>query len=488
MAMRGKRSGVVVDLLQTKYSEDDGQDVNEFYAVAKTRVTQESPSRIKESTKQKKKKKNNYKPRFSLPGLEQGEEEAQESVQVSKYVTKVASTKGKSHFSPGDVSRASTAPTTPGPSEPTTPGAMETPKSEVHDTLLTSPSSEHREIQGTFTTPRDLEDSDQDDGTDEDIEVTRISPDERKQKAQERAGTPKSPAFHPVSMTTEPLDEEDDLIPPPPPDEPPESDIVNPPDEATPRVESEEEEDQRNGFSDDDDKEGSGFQLSGTPGAPSESDEEEQERVLEKKRRVKETLESRRREVVKESRTHNRKEASQMPKASRLKKKARFVSPQGVQSGDREFSEIPLAAYKHSPDDKYLRRSSRAKCKPLAYWKNERIIYGPNDNPDVMGLMPVPVSILQAEATPYKKIRRTVKIAKRDKRGSDSDSDDSDPPFDSTKLRKKYDFNDGEIAHVWDSSLDDSRDLSTCGVRVCHVQHYDHVSHFLLVHRGYFLY
>jgi len=133
------------------------------------------------------------------------------------------------------------------------------------------------------------------------MQASRISPGERSGLAQDRAR--KSPAVQPFIMTEELInndddddndDENNDLIPPPPPDN---RDVVEqPPDAASPRAESEEA-----GFTDDncdfedddddDDKEGSGFQAAGTPAAPSERDEEEHERSLEKKRRLKVSLE-----------------------------------------------------------------------------------------------------------------------------------------------------------------------------------------------------
>lgn len=518
---QGKRTGVVVDARKPKlvvHSQQDGDgdddepeddDMIDHYlsTAAQPPVTQEEQQQKQQKARGhpktpppsilKNKSNHKNKPRFSMPGVGDDDNKIHEEVapgKSSKYMGKVVTSKGNVDFSPGDVSRASTAFTTPGSRRE----AM-TPKSTARSQMQGTP------IQDT---PQEQEEEGEDDDEemvdspllhdqggdgseeedDDEMEVARVSP-QRTPQAQERMT--KSPAVQPVTMTEDPMEQEeddgdDDMIPPPPPEENSESDVVDQQPSvavaATSRAEAEDDVDvdddddeRRNDFPldndnfDDDDKEGSGFQVAGTPGVQSESDDDEQERIVDKKRRVKESLEARRRkEKEMESKKPISKAGARKLKATKpQQKKARFVSPQGIQAGDRIFDEIPVDRYKHSPEDKTLRRSNRARCPPLQYWKSERIIYGPNDDPEVMGLMPVPVSVLTAQPTPYKKINRQAKRPRSAREGDDDDDDESEPeedrnpPFDSTKLRKKFEILDGETAFVWDETIDDGREMST---------------------------
>ncbi len=160
---------------------------------------------------------------------------------------------------------------------------------------------------------------------------------------------------------------------------------------------------------------------------------------------------------------------------------------QGIPTGNRDYEIVPVSDYKgshppgeepHTPGGSALRRSRRAKFKPLAYWKNEKFLYGPNDERDglgdAMGDMPVVVAVQHALPTPHKEVKpkEPEKKKKKDKKrkrkgGDDSDSDDESDeeakdlkiPYDDKALRKKYRIKNGESGSVWSETLETATDI-----------------------------
>lgn len=146
-------------------------------------------------------------------------------------------------------------------------------------------------------------------------------------------------------------------------------------------------------------------------------------------------------------------------------KKVRISAPfggSGYQSGPREYRTIPVEEFEDDDDDapEGTRRSTRRKFRPLLFWKNEKIVYEPNhedgDLAEVFGDMPMVAGVQQAQPTPYKK--RTV----TPKYDSDNDNESGRKAtkkstkvssevklFDSDKLRKKFDIDDGDTAPIW---------------------------------------
>lgn len=161
-------------------------------------------------------------------------------------------------------------------------------------------------------------------------------------------------------------------------------------------------------------------------------------------------------------------ETAKTPAVQKGRKKQRQVtlfSPPGYPVGNREMNPVPVSDYKESPEQG-KRRSRRMHVKPLAYWKNERIVYGPHDEDgelgDEMGCMPVPMSVLTALPTPRKQ-RKPVAFAGGSKKGIHSHENAvvvEEKPFDDSRLRKKYKFVDGEYAQIWDEALEASTDDS----------------------------
>lgn len=227
---------------------------------------------------------------------------------------------------------------------------------------------------------------------------------------------------------------------------------------------------------DDDDKEGTGFNMINDPETPQSvrdkrARKEEQELRARKKKR--------RKSVDTEDTTPPR-------KSKKKDKKRRVVfSPQGIPTGNRDYENIPLShLVEPSPGDEGasgLRRSRRAKCKPLEFWKNEKLGYGPAEEDewedewaDAIGDMPVVKHVVKALPTPYRKrkpnanaAKKKSKSGKKGKRRSSRDSDDDDvieEVFDTKELKRKFKSNlvEGESTIVWDDGKDESNELSKC--------------------------
>ena len=165
----------------------------------------------------------------------------------------------------------------------------------------------------------------------------------------------------------------------------------------------------------------------------------------------------------------------------------------GIPAGPREYEAIPVTDYKahyapgeepQTPGGSALRRSRRAKFKPLQFWKNEKLIYEAQNEEgllgEAMGDMPVVAGVMHALPTPYKEPKRREptkqsssssnkdgkkKNKDKRKRGDDDDSDEEDAsraasmePFDDKSLRKKYRIRNGESGTVWSETLESATD------------------------------
>ena len=64
-----------------------------------------------------------------------------------------------------------------------------------------------------------------------------------------------------------------------------------------------------------------------------------------------------------------------------------------------------------------MRRSRRARFAPLAFWKNEKLVYEAQQEEGIlgeaMGDMPVVVAVLKAQPRPYKEVKRIVPEKKK---------------------------------------------------------------------------
>lgn len=210
-----------------------------------------------------------------------------------------------------------------------------------------------------------------------------------------------------------------------------------------------------------------GRQKKGAKNPESQEDGERNELKIKKKKKKK-----KRKKEVQESDSEEQTSRRKGKTSKNMQHKMAYFSPKGIPAGPREFTTIPVSALKASRrtsngDEEQqagLRRSQRARLAPLEFWKNERIIYGPNDFDeelyDSVTNMPVPMAISRAEPTPYKprKKRSTETTSKAKKKDNDTKRAIEDVPFDSTELRKKYHFIDGSEAWLWNDATDEKRD------------------------------
>jgi hypothetical protein len=155
---------------------------------------------------------------------------------------------------------------------------------------------------------------------------------------------------------------------------------------------------------------------------------------------------------------------------------------EGVPVANREYETVPVSDFKSSPTGdptsrtpggSTLRRSRRARCEPLQWWKNERLVYGPQNEDgllgEAMGDMPVVTHVNKALPTPYKEVKRErkapVEAAEGGKRGGKKRSGEEVvtrvedmPRYDDKALRKKYKktFSDGESGSVWSETFEET--------------------------------
>ncbi|CAB9514344.1 expressed unknown protein [Seminavis robusta] len=164
--------------------------------------------------------------------------------------------------------------------------------------------------------------------------------------------------------------------------------------------------------------------------------------------------------------TRDRSQNSVTPETVLNKKKRKKVnfgpSTEGYPVGPRGYTSVSIEECVEDSGRTDLRRSRRARTQPLQYWKNERFVYGANQEDGVlgeaMGNMPVVNSILMAEETPYKKRKVTVKKIQKKKGGKKSNAADTDYgkdsiPFDDRKIKNKHHFLEGESALVWNDGV-----------------------------------
>lgn len=128
----------------------------------------------------------------------------------------------------------------------------------------------------------------------------------------------------------------------------------------------------------------------------------------------------------------------------------------------RTFHVIPISdlpSVSSPADNIALRRSKRAKVKPLDFWKGECIEYGPNefgDEYEGVTNMSVPIFVRKAETTPHKPRNCSmngskIKSKKMNSKGKTFTNDEVGI-FDDKKLRKKYNYVDNEKAEIWNET------------------------------------
>lgn len=221
----------------------------------------------------------------------------------------------------------------------------------------------------------------------------------------------------------------------------------------------------------DDDKEGEGFNMVHDPETPESVREERIQREEQEMAQNRKKKRGKKREPSLGDDNSESKTRVKPAKSKKNKKKVTINSPRGYPSGPRGYSVVPVDDLVETNETEGLRRSNRARTEPLEYWRNERFVYGANEEDreqgeEVMGNMPVVRSVLKACDTPYKKRKmpqtshKNAKATNKKSRTGRSDEDDEETAFDARKLKKKYDFIEGENAMVWNDAADDAVDES----------------------------
>ena len=413
-AHRGKRTGILLGDKGAILVENGMEDIDEFWQATRSPPddTAENPADEEDQSKQQRLKPKNTskpkaKPRFSLDGQAPGEDDDDNAATKAKHIMSRLDKKGNTTWSPSDMSRVSTAPPTP--------ASMVT---QHEEDLVVSPPEE----QIPYSPP----------------EGVRASPEEDEEEAVLPQASGKSPTVDTLPIASDeldedtfPLDDDDDMVPPPPPDE-----------EADLSIQGDDEPEKQNDveFPDDvdddndDDKEGDGFAMVHDPETPESVrterlEQEARERKKKAKRKKKDT-------------SSTAETPARSTKTKRSKKKVTYMSPMGYPAGNREYEAIPVSDFKDTPEENNLRRSKRARIKPLAFWKNEREVYEPHNEEGVlgeaMGHMPVVTRVISAQPTPYKK-RKVSAVASKatNKKAAKAGKEEIDEsPLDTRKLRK----------------------------------------------------
>jgi centromere protein C len=158
-------------------------------------------------------------------------------------------------------------------------------------------------------------------------------------------------------------------------------------------------------------------------------------------------------------------------KASKKSKYATIFSPKGIPL-PREYESLPVDHFRNTQDEemdgKPCRRSKRARCKPLQFWKNEKFEYGPNEDLDVtsdIAKMPIPKAVIKAKETPYKPrpTRPRIVSGGKTKNKTVAFQEESPAPpkeFDSRRLRDKYTYSEEEEIGLWDDATEESQQMS----------------------------
>ncbi|KAL3925126.1 MAG: hypothetical protein SGILL_000614 [Bacillariaceae sp.] len=465
---RGTRTGVetnapqagsiedLIDSAKSPARDPAAEEEEEHQQDLKTPSTRRSPKRKTKTPKQHVSMK--------LPGAgTNGEDDSNEehNRKAKNYVSKLNRAVKKSGLtSPSELSRVSTA----GPSpaiDQDVPDEEEDDDDDDHN--FPADDGEESDIENAL---QSREEEDEKAEIDDNEEVVA-----KQAAAKDQFASPD--ADFNVGGNEDDSDEGDPLAPPTADDSSDDEDRVPPTEEETANkmegqidgLESDNEINANDDFDDhDDEEEGPGYNMVHDPETP------EAVRAA-RARKEKENMEQRKGRK-KKRRSDSDTEATPKPKKGKRQKKSNrrvAFSPKGIQIGNRDYDHIPIAAFvEGSPQDDSdrdgPRRSSRAKLKPLEYWRGEKMEYGAHEEEgyvgEAFGNMPVVKEIRKARPTPYKKKKVPISAAGKKKKVVTAKGSADEVEFDSRKLRRKYKYIDGEEAYLWDDSNEDTEVIS----------------------------
>jgi len=203
-----------------------------------------------------------------------------------------------------------------------------------------------------------------------------------------------------------------------------------------------------NDYEDDEDKEGDGFALASQDSNDLDDEERDLRAKISKVKAPasnKETRESNKKDrkpklkVSPVSPESPQQTSVKKKKKKKLKKRVANHSPlpgfKGHAVGNREYETIPVSDFQDDEDnyddEGNVRRSKRARFKPLEYWRNEKLVYEAHHETGVLGQalghMPIVSGVVRALPTPH-----AVRKTKRKQADSDIESDE-----DSEKTKRK---------------------------------------------------
>jgi len=443
----GKRTGVSILSQEIQVQPNGFEDPDAFFSQAR------SPSFT-----EKENPRNQIKTtRFSVGSLQQH----QDDVSTSTGQTKRMMGRIKGLTSPSELSRVSTAPASPE-------SVARQKQQHREDPIVDSPG------------PIMNDDDEYDDEIEEQVRQQSPIADEREEEEEEQQPLiPEATKDDDDTVNGESSIVEDDFMPPRPPDSPErddESEIPTRTDNHAdiPTQMSADEE----GVDEDEDGPGYSMPSSKTPESAKIIRKEKKE--SKKKDKVSNKNESKKRKKA-ANETMSDDDSEQKPKkkiiAQRNKKSryATYFSPKGIPL-PMEYESVPVDRLRNTQEvevnGKPCRRSKRARCSPLAFWKNEKLEYGPNDDLDAtsdLARMPIPKAVIKAKETPYKPrtVRPRVVSASAKKKTKAASVPVEEAPmlkFDSRKLRKKYEYVDDEQAVLWDEDTEESQKMSKCTI------------------------
>lgn len=382
------------------------------------------------------------------------------------------STASKSPKSPLVAPQKSQRRPSPKPSSPASGINSSPPAPAVDDDYDDPEEEEEEEVPTQVPSPSDDEEEEEKkkEAEEEDDDDGPPLPDDQEEEEEEEVDEEEEedvPMVEQNDTQTEASVVEDDMLPPAPPDTPErddESEIPSQKSRTQDFLDESEDEDDSPAYS---------MPTTKTPqSAKALRHDKKKRKKLEKAK--KSSKKRKKVQVVESSDEEGEEEVQVKPQKKAKKTKNRFATvftPKGIPL-PREYETVPVEDLRETDETRHngvtCRRSKRARCPPLAYWKNEKLQYGPSDDMDAnsdVAKMPVPKAVIKAKSTPYKPrtIRRPVVTASTKNKGKSVTipAEEARPAeFDSKRLRKKYNYLDEEETDLWDEHLENSAQMS----------------------------
>ena len=452
---RGNRTGVNI-LSQNVRVQDDGfENMEAFFSHVRSPEMKENPAVPPKFT------------RFSVGSTQKDDSSTSTAGRTQRMMERV-----KGLRSPSDLSRVSKAPASPEPvvQQQRRRASREQSVESSPPPILPDDSEEEEEKEPAQ--PPSVEEESEDEEPTQQIRVDEEDDDkEEEPHPQEQEQQDDSQTLTEASVV------EDDFMPPGPPDSPERDDesesLSQQDDPVGIKTQSTVEEDEESVG--DGDETSPGYAMPTTKIPQSAEALRKGEKVRKQKSEKKKKSSKKRKKSDEEEQVQEKKKKKKTKQTPN-----RYVtvfSPKGIPL-PLEYETVPVANQREPKADvtingKKYRRSTRTRCPPLAYWKNEKLEYGPNDDSDAnsdVAKMPVPKAIIRAKETPYKPrvVRQRVVTASNKKKSKSATIVPEEAPpakFDRSRLPKKYKYTDKEEFDAWDDIEEDLKETSEYSLR-----------------------